>query len=221
MKSLTILAIIFLLTISCQKSDPKVQKKAIGLKSEKVVPSILNPTEIAEKYKPKNSKIVHKVIETDFWKVKNVIIAFYETSYVEEDEYKSDRQFVECYLLIPQGNNKYQKILVTKFQDDNVDTEIQSVFFANADKDKDKELIIISTCTHRLQYLYEGTEYMTSVFDKIDLSKIGQKKQLTELYDISNLLRGGFTGFTEDNPNSTASFTDAVEVKKELKRLGY
>lgn len=176
---------------------------------------------IAKKMKPSGSTIVHEVIETDLWNVKNVIIAFYETRYIEDDQYKNHRQSVECYLLVPNSETDYEKILVNKFQDDNVDTEIESVFFANADQDKEKELIIISTCKHRLQYLYEGTEFMTDVFDNINLSKKSSKNSLNHLFEISEKLTGGFQGFTEDNPESQAKFTNAEEVRAELKRLGF
>ncbi|MNU93872.1 hypothetical protein D3C71_838230 [compost metagenome] len=110
-------------------------------------------------------------------------------------------------------------MLISRFEDDNVDTEIQSVFFANADSDSQKELIILSTCSHRLQYLYDGTEYTTSVFDNFDTTKPPQK--MIYLSKISAQLAGGFEGFLDDNPDSKAKFKTAAEIKKELKRLGY
>lgn len=174
---------------------------------------------IAEKLKPKNSTIVHDVIATDLWNAKNVIIAFYETRYVDND--KRHRQFVECYLLIPHAKDKYEKILVHEFQDDNVDTKIESVFFANADEDREKELIIISTCKHRLPYLYDGTEHMTDIFDNTDLSRKNSKKSLKKLSNMSEKLTGGFEGFRDGDPNAKAKFKNAFEVKSELKRLGF
>ena len=182
-------------------------------------PLQLSPREIAEKYKPLNSEIVHEVVQADFWNAKKVIIAFYETIYAEED-YINDRQFVEAYLLVPGPHNNYSKILITKFEDDNVHTEIRSVFFANADRDKAKELIIISTCQHRLQYLYDGYEYQTVIFDDVDLAKKKLAKSLESIDDIGNKLNG-FEGFLDDNPNSKARFKNADQVKRELKRLGF
>ena len=109
--------------------------------------------------------------------------------------------------------------MIAKFEDDNVDTNIESVFFANADKDKVKELIIISTVVHRLQYLYEGTEYSTSVFDDFKIGKT--PKKLEELYDMNNKLSGGLEGYMEGNGNRKSKIKTAVDVKKKLKKLGY
>lgn len=207
--------------LNCKKEnndDSDIPKKIILTQPIKVQKE--DKSEIAEKMKPPGSTVVHEVLEMDFWNLKNVIIVFYESKYVEKYQYKNERQFVECYLLVPDSKYKYEKILVNKFEDDNVDTEIKSVFFANADDDKGKELIIISTCKHRLEYLYEGTEFMTDVFDNIDLSKKSSKNSLSNLFKMSEKLTGGFQGFTEDNPQSQAKFKNANEVKAELKRLG-
>ena len=218
--SLTIsLLLICSILIKCQKENDNVgtQKQTISAQIKQV--QKVSYREIAENMKPKGSVIVHEVIEIDLWNVKDVIIVFYESRYVEADQYKNERQFVECYLLVPNRTNKYEKILVNKFQDDNVDTEIASIFFANADQDKEKELIIISTCKHRLQYLYEGTEFTTDVFDNINLRQKFTKESLTNLYEMSDKLSGGFQGFTEDDPKSIAKFTNAEEVRAELQRL--
>jgi len=175
-----------------------------------------SPTEIAESLKPKNSKIVHSVIQANFSGATNVIIAFYETKYTMKDKYKTTRQFVEGYLLIPDGKNRYKKTLINKFEDDNVDSKIESIFFANVDKDKDKELVIISTVQHNLQGLYEGTEYGITAYDTFDINHI--PKQLSKL---NMPVESGFEGYTEETPNSHAKFKNADAVKKELKRLGY
>ena len=177
----------------------------------------LTKQSVAELFKPKNASIVHQIIETDIWEMKNVILVFYESRYLDEDQ--RERQYIEGNLLIPNQKNQYKKVLISKFEDDNVDTEINSIFFANADKDKEKELIILTKNQHRLQYLYDGTEYSTFVFD--NFKKVKTPKEMTLLADISNELFGGFDGFLEDNPNSKAKFKTAEQVKKQLKKLGY
>lgn len=178
-----------------------------------------DPRKVAERFKPEDAVIVHSVIQTSVWGKENCIFVFYESRYTEDDQYQSERQYVDAYLLVPDEKNAYKKVLINRFQDDNVDTEIQSVFFANTDSDSQKELIILSTCVHRLQYLYEGTEYSTSVFDDFDTAK--PPKKMTYLPKISSQLNGGFEGFLEENPDSKAAFKTAADVKKELKRLGY
>lgn len=179
----------------------------------------IDPQKIANQFKQEDAVIVHSVIQTSLWGKENCIIVFYESRFVNDDEYKHESQFVDACLLIPNTRNEYQKVVISRFEDDNVDSEIQSVFFANADSDPEKELIILSTCSHRLQYLYDGTEYSTSVFDNFDSSN--PPKKMIYLSKISALLDGGFEGFLEENPNSKARFKTASEIKRELKRLGY
>ncbi len=176
--------------------------------------------QIAEQLKPEKSTIVHSVIQQNIWGNKNAIIAFYETRYIDSlsSKQKYERQYIEAYLLIPEKDD-YKKVLINKFEDDNVDTEIRSVFFANADKDAEKELIIISTVTHRLQYLYDGTEYSTLVFDNFEVNKT--PLELDILYEISEKLSGGFEGYVDAEGNKKAKIKNAEEVKKKLKKLGY
>jgi hypothetical protein len=221
LKKVIIAISIIFLSVNCKKES----KKNISTepKSEILNEKIIfkeTPKEIAEKLKPKNSKITHEVIETEIWGRKNSIIAFYETKYIDSvsTNRNYERQYVEAYILVFQ-NKTWKKIFINKFEDDNVFTEIQSVFFSNADKDKEKELIIFTTCNHRLQYLYDGTEYSTWVFDNLNINEI--PKEAKFLNEISEKLNGGFEGYLEDNENSKAKFKNANDIKKELKRLGF
>jgi hypothetical protein len=95
--------------------------------------------QIANKLKPEKSKIVHTVIQQDFWGIKNGIIAFYETRYLDTisatENY--ERQFIEGYIIIPQKQG-YRKVLINKYEDDNVDTEIESVFLQTPIKTNQK-----------------------------------------------------------------------------------
>ncbi|MBZ4191187.1 hypothetical protein [Niabella beijingensis] len=88
------------------------------------------PAAIAQRLKPKGSGIVHDVIrQENLWGFKNVLIAFYETRYTDSSTNPpgQHRQYVEAFLLIP-VNGSYKKIRIDKYEDDNVDTRIESVF---------------------------------------------------------------------------------------------
>ncbi len=219
-KVIIAISIIFL-SVNCKKESKKniSTEPKNEILNEKI---IFKETakEIAEKLKPKNSEITHEVIETVIWERKNSIIAFYETKYIDSVSTNKnyERQYVEAYILIFQ-NKTWKKIFINKFEDDNVFTEIQSVFFSNADNDKEKELIILTTCNHRLQYLYDGTEYATWVFDNFKMNEV--PKEALFLNEISEKLNGGFEGYLEDNENSKAKFKNANDIKKELRRLGF
>jgi hypothetical protein len=176
--------------------------------------------DFAERVKPKNSTIVHDALENTAWGNRKVILVFYSSTYIDTSTtYKNERQYVKGYLFIPVAENKYQQVFIDKLEDDNVETNIATVFFANADKDSARELIIISTCSHNLRYLYEGTEYSTHVYDNIDLNNIPGSMQL--LPKISAALSGGLEGFTEGNGKSKSGFKTSNDVKKALKKMGF
>ncbi|MBL7786659.1 MAG: hypothetical protein JNM36_12195 [Chitinophagales bacterium] len=97
------------------------------------------------------------------------------------------------------------------------DPHIESVFFANTDKDKTNELIIIASWYQR-HYFVTGTLYGTFVFDR-ELASTALEWQLLE--QISKKLDGGCDCTWEDGKSKKAKFTTASEIKKKLIRLGY
>jgi hypothetical protein len=68
------------------------------------------------------------------------MIAFYDTEF--EQAGQGYRQ-VAGYIYLLESANRYQKILIDNFGPEGGDPKIESVFFANADKDETKELIVI------------------------------------------------------------------------------
>ncbi len=94
-----------------------------------------------------------------------------------------------------------------------------SVFFANADDDKDKEFIVMTTNTHRLQYLYEGTHYNVSFYDAFSAKSI--RKKLTAVHNkATELFSDNFEGLLDDE-YQTARFKSADDVKKQLQKSDY
>lgn len=90
-----------------------------------------------------------------------------------------------------------------------------SVFFANADDDKDKEFIVMTTNTHRLQYLYEGTHYNVSFYDAFSAKSI-PKKLIAVHNKVTELFSDNFEGLLDDE-YQTAQFKSAADVKTTLK----
>lgn len=174
---------------------------------------------IAQKFMPKNSSLAHSVIETSVWNFPKATIVFYTEDLTHE--YKDivyEREAVNGYFIWNDGKT-YRKILIDHFEDDNVDTKILSVFFANADNDKQKELIILTANTHRLEYLYDGTEYNVYIYDNISIKNVPEKFTLltNPKFDVFNQ---NFEGF-QDEKNHKAKFKTADAIKKELKKLGF
>jgi|GEM_PF-3046349 len=174
---------------------------------------------IDQKFMPKNSSLAHAVIETSVWDFPKATIAFYtEDLTLEYKDIVYERQAVNGYFIWNDGKMD-RKILIDHFEDDNVDTKILSVFFANADNDKQKELIILTANTHRLEHLYDGTEYGVYIYDDISIKNVPEKFTLliNPKFDIFNQ---NFEGF-QDDKNHKAKFKTADAIKKELKKLGF
>lgn len=186
---------------------------AIGLSQETDAKSI------AQKFMPKNSSLAHTIIETSVWDFPKATIVFYTEDLTHEyKDISYERQAVNGYFIWNDGKTD-RKILIDHFEDDNVDTKILSVFFANADNDKQKELIILTANTHRLEYLYDGTEYNVYIYDDISIKNVPEKFTLltNPKFDVFNQ---NFEGF-QDDKNHKAKFKTADAIKKELKKLGF
>lgn len=171
--------------------------------------------QFAERLKPDNSTLTHKVLETK-WNSIPVIICLYDQTYKEPPEKDAYHRIIGS-VLIQLNNNKYSLTTFGTIDTEGGDPKIESVFFANADKDKTKELIIVASWEQR-HYDFSGTLYGTYVFDYELTSK---KLEWKFLEAISKKLDGGRECDWRDEKSKKAKFKTAVSVKKELTRLGY
>jgi len=142
------------------------------------------PETFARRNGPPQSELTHSVIETDAWGYKNTVLAFYEAEFKTSDQ---TYRRVLGYIFIPQGSNTYQKILIDSFEPEGGDPKIEAVFFANADRDKAKELIVICSWPQS-HYDFSGTLYGTFVFD--DLRTGANPTKLSFLESISRRVSG-------------------------------
>jgi hypothetical protein len=170
------------------------------------------------RFKPGNSQITHKVIEST-WNSNPVIIAFYEQPYKlskQEDPDQQEYLRIVPTIFIKTESNKYKKIIIDTIESEGGDPFIESIFFANTDKDSFKELIIIASWQQR-HYQISGKLYGTFVYDNFNPNI---KRKLVFLKDISQKLDGGFEGDREGEPVK-AKYKTAGEIKGELIKLGY
>ncbi len=141
--------------------------------------------------KPDSSEFAHAVLETKSLNInKNIIVAFYEKTiyevrqmptYIDHDDY----EIIIGYLYVPIGNNNYRKVLIDTISSDGGDPEIISVFFANADKDSIKELVVL--CRYpQVHYDYGGDFYETFVYD----NPTDTTERLTYLKELSEKFFG-------------------------------
>ena len=208
MKKLLLLVILIL---NLTNSFGQSLKRNIGESAEKFAERILTT---------KNSIITGKVIETK-WNSETAIFAFVA---VEEIQKNESEQYVEInvegYVFIPISENLYRKVLIDSYGEEGAVAEIESVFFSNADKDNQKELIILcSWDQNRHAEPISGKLLQVWVYDNVVLNKIPEK--LKSLNDLERLFAGEFDGTNDAGETSKAKYTNAAKIKQRLKQLGF
>jgi hypothetical protein len=169
----------------------------------------------AKRNGPPQSELAHAVIETEAWGHQKTVIAFYAIEV--KDKYGTDRQ-VDGYLFLPLSPNTYQKILIENFEGEGGDPKIEAAFFANADKDPAKELIVICSSPQE-HYDFSGTMYGTFVFD--DLRPGTNPTKLSFLEGVSNKVSGTCDCRYRNGKRETSKYKTAASVKIGLKKLGF
>ena len=175
--------------------------------------------QFAERQKPENATLAHKVLETK-WNGNSTIISLYDITYKLPEQNDPDQQTyhkIVGSVFSELDKNTYSKITFGTIDTEGGNPSIETVFFANADNDKAKELIIIASWEQQ-HYDVNGTLYGTYVFDDETVEKTLDLKFLEE---ISKKLDGGCECNWSDGTNKKSKFKTALEIKKELVRLGY
>jgi hypothetical protein len=167
----------------------------------------------ARRVGPPQSELTHSVIETEAWGHEKTMIAFYDTEYkLSEQTYDK----IIGYIFLPQDANTYQKILIGTFEPEGGPPQIEAVFFANADTDKAKELIVICSWLQR-HYDFNGTLYGTFVFDNPHAGPT----ELTFLESVSKRVSGDCECEWRNGKKRTSRYKTAASVRAGLKRLGF
>lgn len=162
---------------------------------------------------PDTMEITHQVIETNTWDTTaKAIVAFY--GYDDTSDINTGFNKIFGHLYLPVGQNNYRDISFGPIEEDGGYPEIISVFFANADKDKAKELIVLCKYEQR-HYDYDGEFYETFIFDNPQ-----QKNQLTYFEKLSEKFWGCECG-CRNGKTETAKYKTAKDVKAKLKQLGF
>lgn len=164
---------------------------------------------------PSQSELTHSVIETEAWGHEKTVIAFYDTQFKDSDQ-TYDR--IVGYIFLPQDANTYQKILIGTFEPEGGPPQIEAVFFANADKDKAKELIVICSWLQR-HYDFSGTLYGTFIFD--DLRAGARPTELSFLENVSDRVSGDCECEWRNGKKRTSRYKTAASVRAGLKKLGF
>jgi hypothetical protein len=159
-----------------------------------------------------------KIMETTEWTHEPSVIAFYtQKYYIQEDgSLPSDHYRTLAFMYVPNGKDTYKRVLIDTFVNDGHPVSIATAFFANADSDQAKELVIIATSSQRDNQA-SGTMYFNRVYDNIGKFAPGRLKRLD---DVSGKVEGGFEGTLGGKPMK-AKFKSQKEILDALKKLGY
>lgn len=172
----------------------------------------------ATRIRPDSTELAHPPLVTRLLDTTdNSIVAFYRKTVIEakqRDTYIDHSQYdiLIGKLFVPTENGNYQQILIDTLQPEGGDPEILAVFFANADKDKAKELLILCKYLQR-HYEVDGELYSTLVYDY-------SNQRFRYLEKISNKFAGCDCGY-RDGRSTNARYKTVRAVRAALQRMGY
>jgi hypothetical protein len=154
------------------------------------------------------------------WNSQPCLIAFYERVYYlpkKNDPSQDPYSLIIAEIFFDMGNGLYYKMQIDSFDEEGDIAQINALFFANADKEKDDELIILVSWVQR-HYDVSGMLYHTFIYKDL---KEGNDHHIRLLKNISDKLSGGCDCSRGDGSSHKAKFTNITQIKKGLKRLGY
>lgn len=185
------------------------------------------PNETAEAFVKRSfsiDELPHPVIETSEWDSTKKVIIFFKN-----DE---DGVDVTGYILTPVNGNSYYITLIDTFyqQGAQLQPKIETVFFANADKDSAREIIIITKAeAHPPRYAdqdFSGYFYNVAVYDNPVIPN--PVKRLHYFDKLSEKLsEDSFEGSTFDKQTGklikkeTAKYKTVSSIRQALKNMGY
>ena len=168
--------------------------------------------DVINRLKPDGYKLAHPALETTVWgNGQRTIIALYGH---DDATYVMTFNKIEGHLYREVAPGIYRDIAFGPIEEDGGYPEVLSVFFANADADASKELIVL--CKYPQQhYDYEGNFYETFIFDNPS-----QKAQLIPLEKVSEKLYGCECNW-RNGKTEVAQYKTAAAVKVGLKKMGF
>lgn len=163
-------------------------------------------------------ELTPKIVETKEWTPEPSIIAFYSQKYYQAQDGSQTKDLFRtlAYIFIPNGKDTYKRVFIDTFCNDGLPLKINATFFANADSDQVKELIITASSAQKDKQA-SGTLYVNKVYDNVGRLLPGKLKKLD---DINVKIEGGFDGEKEGKA-SKAKLRNEKDIAEALKKLGY
>jgi hypothetical protein len=141
-----------------------------------------------------------------------------DVAFVDFARPASQPEFDELALFVVSRNvaDELEKAFVTAIEHEGGPPEIAALGFANADRDREKELIVIVTWP-QVHYDYGGAFYEVRFFDNLAPGR----SALKPLERVSKRFAFGCECTWRDGKIEHYRFRTIAAVKKELLRLGY
>ncbi len=156
--------------------------------------------------------------ETSEWTEEKCVIAFYSQKYYVEEGGKpvQDCSRMLGYIFIPNGAGTYKRSFIDTFCIDDKAPKINAVFFANADSDQTKELIIQTTIAKKEKNA-TGNQYVTKVYDNLKPRMLPARlKKANDLQEFGSSFEG-----TLDGKPQKAKYKGEKELTEALVKLGF
>lgn len=217
-----IFTIFLFIFMSCKKNNDFIQKK---IEKQKIKEDTLTPPPNKETIFERNDNetainfinrtygnlinLNHPIIETDYWiKDANVIFVFINKKL--EDDLGTD---VKGYIYVSKNKKTYHQLIIDSYGPEGRNAKVETIFFANADDDSNKELIVLCSWKQQLKEIAEGKLYQTYIYDNFDFNN--KSKKLIYLEGISNHFGSEFEGINEGVQHK-AKYKTAKDIKEEL-----
>jgi len=154
-----------------------------------------------------------KIVETTEWSESPAVIAFYTQKYYTEENATVPNLRTLAYIFMPTANEYYKRILVDTFCNDDKPVKINKVFFANADSDATKELVIMASSAQS-----GGAIYYNRIYDNVVKP---MPAKLRRIPDAKTKITGGFDGMTRDGKTGHVEYKTKDDILEALKSAGF
>ena len=161
---------------------------------------------------PKNSVLSHPIIRSRQWSANESIIALF--GYNNPGDPNEGFNKIWGHVYLPNSVGLYRDILFGPIEEDGGYPEVISVFFANADTDKFKELVVLC------RYKQKHTDYDGEFFEVFIYDNPNKENKLNYLEKISESFFGCECTYS-DGKKESAPFKNADSIRRKLLKMGF
>lgn len=174
--------------------------------------------DFARRVGPPGATLAHPVLETDEWHLgTKVVIAFYAVNSNGKVS-SQEPDVVDGIAFMPTAEvGRYRRVAIGRIDQEGAPPDIKSIFFANADHNAGRELVVIVGWEQRHRDVY-GTLYGTYIYAR---PIAPSQDSFVFLEDTSRKVSGGCECDRTDEEHEISGFKTAADVRAGLRELGF